>query len=390
MSRPLRRPTCRLLHLVTHRRRTATTTPTPTLTTTVTPVLLGVPKLVSPPNGALFDANQPPKLDWKDVAHADHYQLQLATTIPFTTIPILVKKSEYTLGIGNLSSNTKYYWRVQTCNALNACGSWSISRNFRTKLPAPTLLLPDGTIQNLRPQFSWQMPLVYPTPHAASFTFQVFKKIGFKQLLINKTITGTSMSYTPTADLPRDKTLYWRVQANGLNGPSAWATGTYTTGNPPAIPILVAPANNALVTSYTPSLSWKEPATPVGTDTKSYYGEIATNPAFTTDVIPSLSLIDSPWDVITTLDRNTKYYWHVRACNTVTNYDCSAWSGVRTFRTPLEETPVLLAPLDHPTTAYTTIDRRPEFSWLVVPDATGYTIRISKNSASPSWSVHIL
>ena len=61
------------------------------------------------------------------------------------------------------------------------------------------------------------------------------------------------MNYIPTSDLPRNSPLYWHVRANGTNGPSAWSDfGTYTTGNPPSTPSLLAPPSNTLVGSYTP------------------------------------------------------------------------------------------------------------------------------------------
>jgi hypothetical protein len=230
-----------------------------------------------------------------------------------------------------LTSNTKYYWHVQACNTSNECSAWSEIRYFRTALPAPISLHADGTIQNLRPKLTWNMP-AYPLPSATSFTVEVSTNTSFTRVV--QTGRAASMSYTPTSNLPHNMTLYWSVRANGTNGPSAWATyGTFTTGNPPTTPGLVSPANNALVNSLTPTLNWKQATIPLGTTFKSYQVEVATDAAFTSTVRNTsiTSLANHTWIVDPALTSNTKYYWHVKACNT--SDECSAWSSTLNFRT---------------------------------------------------------
>jgi hypothetical protein len=39
--------------------------------------------------------------------------------------------------------------------------------------------------------------------------------------VVNTKASGTS--YVPTKDLPLCKVLYWRVRAEGANGPSLWS-----------------------------------------------------------------------------------------------------------------------------------------------------------------------
>jgi hypothetical protein len=40
-------------------------------------------------------------------------------------------------------------------------------------------------------------------------------------LVVTKTVVPST--YTPTVNLPANIPLYWRVRANGLNGPSLWS-----------------------------------------------------------------------------------------------------------------------------------------------------------------------
>jgi hypothetical protein len=86
--------------------------------------------------------------------------------------------------------------------------------------------------------------------------------------LIN--ITQTATSYSSTTDLPVGVKLYWRVRANGAN-PSAWTSSSFMIPVPPVKPTLSAPASNALVYTYTPTLKWNAAAIPVGAPELAYY-----------------------------------------------------------------------------------------------------------------------
>ena len=138
-----------------------------------------------------------PRLDWSNPAFADHYHLQVATDGGFTALVIddpNVVPSEYT-PTSNLALNTKYYWRVQTYKQDGVASAWSAVRTFRTALPAPVSLGADGSVQDLRPALTWNMP-AYPLPNATSYSVQVSKNSSFTQVVA--TGTATSISYTPT------------------------------------------------------------------------------------------------------------------------------------------------------------------------------------------------
>ena len=308
------------------------TTPVEAIDPNPLPSLPGVPVLVAPAINAMV-TTYTPTLAWEPAIYADHYQVQVATDSLFGTPEINepdIIPSEFT-PLSDLASNTTYFWRVSTYNFYGIASAWSTVRNFRTALPAPISLDADGSAQDLRPSFSWSMP-TYPGLLATSFTLQISKNSTFSPLLQKAKVTG--MNYFASADLPRSLTLYWRVCANGANGPSAWSTGTYTSGNPPTIPVLTAPANKATITGYTPSLTWKQPTFPAGTFFMSYRVEVATDAAFSSIVRNATITTDltaHSWVVDPALETTTKYYWHVQACNTAN--ECSTWSKARTFRT---------------------------------------------------------
>jgi hypothetical protein len=354
---------------------TVPSAPTPTSTRTPVPGLPGVPALVAPANSALLTNNRP-KFDWKDTVNAHHYSLQVATDSTFA-IKVLnqtdILVSEFTPPT-DLTPNKKYYWHVQACNSGAVCGTWSAARNFRLALPTPINLEASGTTQNLRPLFTWDMP-AYPAPAATGFTVQISKNNTFTKIVMTGNPTG--LSYTPTANLPKSTPLYWRVRTKGANGPSAWSdAGSYTTGNPPASPALLAPPKNVLLFTYTPSLTWSVPAFPTGTTFKSYRVQVATDAAFTTVVrdAVTVNLATPVWPVDPALNQNTRFYWHAQACNT--DDECSAWSAARYFRTAL---PV---PINRNADA-SVQNLRPKFTWDMpaypAPSATGFTVQVSRN-----------
>jgi hypothetical protein len=298
------------------------------------------------------------------------YELQLGTDSLFaspTSVDVvgLASNSQYTPPT-SLDPNTTYYWRVRAHNTLGQHSSWSAVRSFRTALLPPTLIAPSDAAQllNNRPTFDWA-----DVPGVTGYRIQIANNVGFAPTLTNTVVTPST--YTPAADLPAGTTLYWRVQSNGTNGPSAWSvTQTLTTANPPSVPTLASPANNALTTDYTPLLDWNDSTIPAGTTLLKYELQLATDNLFTSPV--SVEAATSDYTPLADLNPNTTYYWRVRAYNTFGQY--SAWSAVRNFRTALLP-PMLITPAN----ASSTINRRPVFDWSDVTSATGYRIQIANN-----------
>jgi hypothetical protein len=47
---------------------------------------------------------------------------------------------------------------------------------------------------------------------------------------VNKPVNDST--FTPVTNLPKNRVIYWRVRANGLNGPSNWSKFQFRTPNP--------------------------------------------------------------------------------------------------------------------------------------------------------------
>ena len=198
-----------------------------------------------------------------------------------------------------------------------------------SKLPAPTVNFPasGNTPPGTRPLFDWAN-----VPAATSYTFQISTTPNFTSFVVNMNVSASA--YTPTTDLPRNTLLYWRARANSPAGAGAWSrTRHFFSANPPSVPALLSPAQDAKVTGLTPTLDWSD-SVPAAT----YYEiQISTNDAFTALLGRGRggSVNQSTYTIQTALTPATPYFWRVRAVSTngsATQF--SQWSAVRSFHTP--------------------------------------------------------
>ncbi len=201
-----------------------------------------VPGLLKPANKAIT-SDYSPLFDWSNSTVPigvtfDHYQLQVAlASDPNFETPVI---NEPITGISNstftpttdLASNSLFYWRVRSWSTDDIdtahISSWSSVFSFRTAVKPPTLTSPTegSTLTSLRPTFEWEDE---DAAGITSYSLQVSRYANFSSPLINKVVTTSS--YPPAKDLPAGGvTLYWRVRANGANGPSLWSlSGNFVT-----------------------------------------------------------------------------------------------------------------------------------------------------------------
>jgi hypothetical protein len=345
------------------------------------------PVLVSPANNYLT-LDYTPYLNWNAStiptggAALDYYQVQVDNNSDFSspevdemTTGTDTTNSEFTVPT-DLATNTKFYWRVRAVNTIGEKSVWPTSRYFRAAILPPVLNDVTGPLFNLRPTFTWTA-----VSGATNYTIQVSKNSTYSAPTVNKTASGPT--YTPIVDLPGGVPVYWRVRSNSANGPSDWVAGnSFTTPNPPSMPVLASPASNALTTDYTPLLNWNNSTVPSGVTFKNYELEVDNDSDFSSPVVDIVTALndvtDSDYEPPLNLSSNTKYYWRVRSVNTLD--EVSTWSAVRYFRTALLP-PGLITPWG----AVSTL--RPTFDWIDTAGATSYTIQISKE---PDFSPLIL
>jgi hypothetical protein len=176
------------------------------------------PALVSPLKGALVNSLQP-KFTWQAADGTAYYQIQVSLNSSFTgnAVDTTTSAASYTPAI-RLTANKRYYWRVRAVSTLGIVGPWSAAWNFRTAIRPPRLISPANgiTLPNRRPTFDWS-----DVTGASSYTLQVSSKANFSSIL--RTVLMIGSTYSAPSDLPVNVTLYWRVRANGVNGPSVWS-----------------------------------------------------------------------------------------------------------------------------------------------------------------------
>ena len=353
-----------------------------------TPNPPSAPILTFPANTVLIYTYSP-LLTWSTVSVPtgttfDHYQLQLdddpnfssplknSSISNFATTQFQVTPS--------LPANSTFYWRVY---AFNTDGESSLSQtySFRTAITPPVLIAPPdgGHVKTLRPSFDWG-----DVNGAISYTIQISKSPAFvsskkkKSNTIILTATTISSNYTPVISLPVGSLLYWRVVANGTNGPSLWSDArSFTTANPPSAPVLTFPGNNALLTDYAPLLTWKAAIVPIGTTFDHYQLQLDDDADFSSPLVDTSisSLTTTQYQVSPALPDNSTFYWRVVAFNTDGESNLSLTYSFRTSLLPV----VLTSPSEGATVGSLT----PFFDWEDVNGATSYTIQIA---TAPSFA----
>lgn len=357
----------------------------------------GIPKQLSPSANKLVYIVDNPILDWTDStlpigSTLDHYQLVVSTSSKCLDGTYIYNEdfsnSSDTSGPSNPTNELKnsllpnhiYYWQVKAFNKSFETSSWSSCLSFRTAVLAPELISPaDGADESVtatnRPVFQWDEP---DYSGATGFTIQISRDTLFKSLVVNSSLSGTTLEFTPAINLPANADLWWRVQTKAVNGPSLWSeTRKFRVPPATAAPTLVSPKTNAL-TGQTPTFSWKAVTPPSGATNPNYKLEISQDKAFSS-IIATLEATGTSVVVTETdpLDANTTYYWRVKLSykigETIFNGN---WSTTQTIRVAVLS-PVLNAPENLNTL-------RPRFDWEDVTGATGYTLQISKNNAFSS------
>jgi hypothetical protein len=344
-----------------------------------------VPKLSKPSNKTLLTVYGT-TLDWSDSTlpvgvTLSQYKVQWALD-PYFASGVVEKtttESSYPIAVGGLTPNTRYYWRVQAIGSNGHSSSWSSVYYFRAAMLPPVQVSPANALNPAvvtpRPTFQWNA-----VTGATSYTIQISSRSDFSKV----TVTGkpSIAEYTPTSDLPKNIPMYWRVRAEGANGPSLWSTAwSFTSANPPTTPSLSSPSKNSLQTSYTPTLDWKDSVAPLGVALEHYQLQVALDSYFTeTSLVLNVdagAVSNYALPLTSALSPEKRYYWRVQAVGN--NGHASTWSNASYFRTAMPA-PVLKLPDEGILLA----TRRPEFDWASIPTlpgASSYTIQVSNSTS---------
>lgn len=332
--------------------------------------LPAAPVLVSPLNNSTGNSLTP-ALDWNDISDALHYNLQVATDTGFANMVVNqnnIIASQYNIPASLLNIGTAYYWRVNAVNG-NGTGQWSARWRFTTiSLPAvPVLVSPaNGATQViLTPGLSWGT-----VPDAAGYNLNISLDSNFSTVILTAGNITNNFFNVPSALLNINTVYYWRVNAYNTLGTGQWSPDfRFTTIGPPATPLLLAPANNAVNVSLTALLDWENVV-----NAGIYRLQVATDSVFSNIILNPVNLTVSQYNVpFPYFAYMTKYYWRVSAVNGIGVSDWSSAFSFTTLNAPLLAAPTLLSPANGSTGIILT----PLLSWINLVGANSYGLQIS-------------
>jgi len=329
------------------------------------------PVLVSPANLAT-DVPLNATLSWNAATNATGYHVQVSTLSNFSsTVFDQSNIAGTSVQPSGLANNTLYYWRVQSSNS-GGSSAWSGSRSFTTiaaqQLPAVPVLVSPANLATgvaINPTLSWNV-----AANATSYHVQVSTVSNFASTILDQ--SNISTTSVLLSSLLNNTLYYWRVESSNAGGPSGWsAPWSFTTiaaQQPPAVPVLVSPANLATGVAINPTLSWNAAA-----NAASYHVQVSTVSNFASTILDQ-SNISTTSVLLGSLINNTVYYWRVESSNSVGN---SGWAAAWSFTTVQSlqppATPTLLAPAN----LATNVPANQTVSWSTVANATSYHLQVA-------------
>ncbi len=209
----------------------------------------------------------------------------------------------------------QYFWRMRTRHA-QATSEWSGARSFIVR-PTVELDKPNNnsTDQNLDVQLKWKK-----YSDLVTYDIQIDDDPAFAS-----PVFLTSSAITVNADQLKFGTNYkWRARALHALDVSDWseAWSFSTVGSV----TLKAPANNSTDVKLSPMLEW-QPLSGILEYQVNFASDANFNNIMVNDIIDAA---ESFYIVPLVLEKETQYYWRVRAVN---GLDSSNWSNVWSFIT---------------------------------------------------------
>ena len=239
---------------------------------------------------------------------------------------------------------------VRAFTASDQASAWSLAHNFRIALvPTPTLTAPAATILETQPLLAWTA-----VAEANRYELWVDNVTTGQSKVIFQTHLAAP-SFTPGARLPAGTYRAWVRAAGAGSTASDWSVARDFTVQPPAAPVLSAPAR--VTTSNTPTFGWNAVAGAVKYEL--WVDNITTGES---KVIYQTGLAATSFTAASALPPGTYTAW-VRALNNANS--AAPWSQAYSFQ-------IVTLTFSAPPTE--TVSRRPTLVWNAVADATRYEL----------------
>ena len=199
---------------------------------TLTKAWTATPTLQSPTGGATIDwPTNPLVLQWSSVPYAVTYNVYIATDPALANLvlgsvssPFQVQGPQY--AFPTVLAPGTYYWAIQPVDAEGDRGTRSQIGTFTWTWPSVTSVseVDDSADPSVvEPQFNWNA-----IAGAASYEVEISRAQDFasgSDVIDQTGIAGNSFS--PTAILPNETNLYWRMRARDASGDAGdWNVGT--------------------------------------------------------------------------------------------------------------------------------------------------------------------
>ncbi len=189
-------------------------------------------------------------------------------------------------------------------------------------LAPPVLVSPENNAIDIiiNNNFTWEESL-----NVESYRIQIATDVEFTNIIFDDNkIDGTNwQNYHP---LVPSTIYYWRVQSVATGKLSTWSDGwSFTTLAPLDAPQLLSPLNESTGILLNPLFSWYDV-----TDADTYTAELSLDANFS-NLILSVTTVQTSFSTLLDLNYETTYYWRVKAQNFEGNL--SGWSEIWSFTT---------------------------------------------------------
>lgn len=265
----------------------------------------------------------------------------------------------------NLVSGTSYQIQVGGFNGRYGNYSLLVQQLGFAVPSAPSLLSPVNAARtnDTSPTLSWNTVL-----NASQYEVQWATNATFTASLQSTVVAGTTLDLPTLAGTP-GTTYYWRVRALNINS-QAGAFSAYRSFVLDTVPLnapnLSLPANAAVTTDSSPTLSW------VAITGASYLLDLDNDSDFSSPILWNQPVAAANYTPASSLVQGT-YYWRVQSRDNATNP--SVESAVRSFTIK-----ILTAPANNAIITTGTGTANPSLSWVAVAGATGYTVQIDDDT----------